>query len=678
MMKQRLDLSLLVSISVLMTAAGVAAAPGIRVDNMDRSVSPCADFYEYANGSWLKTTTIPTEYPTWDAFLEIHERNIAITKKILEAAAQDTQAPQGSLRRKVGDFYAVAMDEKAAEAAGVEPLAPFFKAIDDIGSTSQLAAEIGRLHVLDVEAAFAASVGVDDKASDRNIFQLGQGGLGLPDRDYYTKEDDDSKKLRAEYQAHVARMLALLGENAGVAAKHAATIMEIETRLAKASMTVVERRDPERVYHKLSRTQLVKDAPGFDWPAYFTATGVPASERDLLVRQPLFFKELGLMTRAVALADWKTYLRWHLIHSTAAKLSSPFVSENFAFYGKTLSGTPELAPRWKRVSNATDAALGEAVGQLFVEQAFSPRAKGRALELVANLRLALGERIRQLDWMTEPTKTAAQKKLDTFIVKIGYPDKWRDYSKLTITRDSYVLNFLSANRFESERQLAKLGRPVDRSEWQMNAHEVNAYYDPTTNEICFPAGILQPPFFDAEADDAVNYGGIGLVIGHEMTHGFDDQGSQYDAQGNLKNWWTDEDKRAYEARQKIVVEQYDTYAALPDLNVNGKLCLGENIADLGGLKVAFAAYQRSLEGKPHPEPIDGFSAEQRFFLGYAQSWRSHRRPEYQRVLLNTDPHSPPRFRVIGPLSNLPEMQQAFACKEGDAMVRPAGMRPTIW
>jgi putative endopeptidase len=656
-MTLRLGVPVLLVLFALTAAVASAATLGLHPDYMDRSVNPCDDFYEYANGAWLKATQIPPEYSSWGAFHEIHERNIAVTRRILEDAAQDSKEPAGAVRRKVGDFYAAAMNEAAVERAGNRPLAPLFKAVG---------------------AAFDASVVVDDKASDRNIFRVEQGGLGLPDRDYYTKQDDDSKKLRAEYQAHVARILTLLGDREADAARHAATVLAMETRLAQASMTLVERRDPERVYHKLTRAQLIQDTPGFDWPAYLSATHVPASEQDLLVRQPGFFKELGAMVREISVADWRTYLRWHLIHATATKLSSPFVNENFAFYGKTLSGTPELAPRWKRVASAVDAAMGEAVGQLYVQKAFSPRAKERAIELVQNLRLALGDRIRQLDWMTESTREQALNKLAAFIVKIGYPDRWRDYSRLVVTRDSYVSNVLAANRFESERQLAKLGKPVDRSEWQMNAHTVNAYYDPTTNEICFPAGILQPPFFDAEADDAVNYGGIGAVIGHEMTHGFDDQGSQYDAQGNLKNWWTEEDKRAYEARQAIVVDQYEAYEPLPGVKLNGKLTLGENIADLGGLKVAFAAYQRSLLGKPHPAPIDGFTAEQRFFLNYAQVWRTLMRPEMLRVLVNTDPHSPPRFRVIGTLSDLPEMQQAFSCAAGTPMVRPANKRPTIW
>jgi putative endopeptidase len=646
----------------------LAAQHGVHTEQMDVSAGACKDFYEYANGAWLKTSTIH----------EVYERNLKLLKTVLEDAAADSAAPQGSIRRKVGDFYAAAMNEARADEQGLRPLASRLARLDEIKTPKDLAGALARLHLEGAGAGFDFAIVVDDKASSSYIPSLEQGGLGLPDRDYYTKEDDASQKLRDKYRAHVARMFALLGDGAQVAEKNAAAVVTLETRLARASMTLVERRDPNAVYHKLTRAELDQQAVGFDWPAYLEAVGVPASQTALLVRQPLFMKELGVMVREVSFDQWRAYLRWHLIHATAGRLSAAFVNESFGFYGQALTGTPELAPRWKRVQAATDNALGEAVGQLFVERAFSPQAKARALTLVSNLRAALHERIQKLDWMAESTKRQAFEKLDTFVVKIGYPDKWRDYSKLDISRDSYVLNVLAANRFESERNLAKLGRPVDRSEWQMNAHEVNAYYDPTTNEICFPAGILQPPFFDPEADDAVNYGAIGAVIGHEMTHGFDDQGSQYDADGNLKNWWTDDDKRAYESRQAIVVEQYDSYRPFADQAINGKLTLGENIADIGGLKIAYAAFEKSLAGKSRPAAVDGLAAEQRFFLGYAQAWRLLMRPEAQRVRLNTDPHSPPRFRVLGPLSDLPEFQQAFSCPDGSEMVRPPAARPAIW
>ena len=664
----------------LCTAAQSPAKPahGVQVSYLDTAVKPCDDFYEYANGAWLKSAKIPPEYPLWGAAVEVYERNLAIEKAILEEASKNSGAPKGSTVQKVGDFYASGMNEAAIEKAGRAPLASRFEQIGEVKDGRALAAEFARLHLEGCDAGFTFGVGVDDKVSTAYIAQFSQGGLGLPDRDYYTKDDEGSKALRAHYLLHVAKMFELLGDEPAAAKKNAETVMAMETRLAKASMTQVELRDPNAIYHKMTRQELVEAAPGFQWEVFFKDLGLPPSQQTLLVRQPAFFTEFGAMARTVPMEEWRAYLRWNLISSTGSYLSSPFVNERFAFYGKVLSGTQELRPRWKRVQSATDAALGEAVGQLYVAKAFSPEAKAKALDLVKNLQSALREKIRQVDWMTPETKQKAFHKLDVFIVKIGYPDKWRDYSGLEISRGPYVLNVLAARTFESRRNLAKLGKPVDRSEWLMNVQDVNAYYEPTTNEICFPAGILQPPLFDALADDACNYGGIGTVIGHEMTHGFDDQGCQYDAEGNLKNWWTEEDTKAYQARQALVVKQFDGYKVLPDLAINGELTLGENIADLGGLKIAFAAFQKSMEGKPRPAPIDGFTPEQRFFLNYAQAWQTLMRPEFLRMIVNTDPHSPPKYRVIGPLSNLPEFYTAFGCGEKDPMWTATKDRPAIW
>lgn len=654
------------------------AAHGIDPANLDPGTKACDDFYQHANGGWMKANQIPAEYPTWGAFLEIYERNLVILKDVLESAAADTAAARGSVRQKVGDFYAAGMDEATIEKAGLQPLASRLARIEAIATPADVATEVGRMHMEGMGAAFRSSVDIDDKNSTAYIAQIAQGGLGLPDRDYYTNDDEQSKTLRATYVQHVAKMLTLLGDTPEAAAKGAETVMGIETRLAKASMTLVEQRDPNAVYHKMTRSELAKAAPGFPWEVYLPAAGFPASEQSLLVRQPAFFKELGVMAGQVPIADWKTYLRWNLVRSNAPYLSSPFVKESFDFYGRTLNGVSEQQPRWKRVQAVTDQALGEALGQLYVARAFSPEAKRKALELVGNLRAALRERIQKLDWMTEPTKVKALAKLDAFTVKIGYPDVWRDYSALEVSRQPYVLNVIAANVFESHRVLGKLGKPIDRAEWGMSPPTVNAYYNPLMNEIVFPAGILQPPMFDPLADDAVNYGAIGMVIGHEMTHGFDDQGCQYDAQGNLRNWWTEADTKAYEARQDLVVKQFDVYRPLPDLAINGKLTLGENIGDLGGLKIAFAALQKSMEGKARPAAIDGFTPEQRFFLGYAQAWRELARPEYLRLQVTTDPHSPARYRVIGPLSDLPEFATAFSCSEGTPMVRPAAQRPAIW
>lgn len=668
-------------LTIAMTAAGQPGSStphGIDPGNLDPATSPCVDFYQYANGGWLAGNQIPAEYPTWGAFLEIYERNLVILKEILEAAAADTSARKGSIEQQVGDFYAAGMDEAAIEQAGLTPLASHLARIEAVRSPAELASEIGRMHLEGTSVAFVSLVDIDDKDSSAYIGQLLQGGLGLPDRDYYLDESAQAAALRAAYRQHLERLLILLGDSQDVASRGADVVMAIEGRLAKASMTLVEQRDPRAIYHKLTRRQLARKAPGFAWDAYFREAGFPDSEQAFIVRQPGFFKELGAMVRAVPIAEWKTYLRCALIREYAPYLSTPFVEESFEFYGRTLNGVAQQQPRWKRVQNATDDSLGEALGQLYVARAFPPAAKAKALELVNNLRAALRESISNLDWMTEATKQKALAKLDAFQVKIGYPDVWRDDSALRITRQSYVGNVLRANVFHSRRALAKLGKPIDRSEWGMSPPTVNAYYNPLMNEIVFPAGILQPPMFDPAADDAVNYGAIGMVIGHEMTHGFDDQGSQYDAAGNLRNWWSKADTRAYEARQALVVAQYDGYRPLPDLPINGTLTLGENIADLGGLKIAFAALGRSMEGKPRPEMIDGFTPEQRFFLGYAQAWRELARPEFLRLLVTTDPHSPARFRVIGPLSNLPEFASAFSCEEGTPMVRPAAQRPTVW
>ena len=679
---KRLVLSVLLTFAL--PGAHLGAQPpgppehGVQLSTLDTAVKPCEDFFEYASGGWLKANHIPAQYPSWDASWEVYERNMALLKTIMEGAARDTSSPKGSARRLAGDFFASGMDERSIETAGIGPLASRIQHIQGVSSPRDLATELGRLHREGIDAGFAFGVGIDDKASDRTIAKLEQSGLGLPDRDYYTKDDAQSKLIRAQYLQHVVRMFQLMGDPASQAAMNAQVVMTMETRLAKASMTAVEKRDPQSVYHKMTREQIVKEAPGFDWAAYFTAVGLPPAETALVVRQPSFLREFALMTQTLPPARWRAYLRWHLIHGTARYLSAPFVMETFGFYSKTLSGVEELRPRWQRVLSATEGAMGEAVGQLYVEKAFSPEAKGKALDLVKNLQAALRERMIHLDWMTEATKKKALAKLGTFIIKIGYPDRWRDYSTLEITRGPYVLNALAANAFESRRNLAKLGKPVDRTEWLMNAEEVNAYYEPLTNEICFPAGILQPPFFDPQADDASNYGATGATIGHEMTHGFDDEGSQYDASGNLRDWWTPQDRRAYAERQAIMVKQYDAYMALPDQAINGKLTLGENIADLGGLTIAFAALEHVLADKPAVETPGGFTPQQRFFLAYAQSWRTLQRPEALRVQLNTDPHSPPRFRVLGPLADLPEFQKAFGCAEGSPMVRPPAQRPAIW
>jgi predicted metalloendopeptidase len=642
---------------------------------MDPSVPPCRDFFQYANGNWIKENPIPGDQGTWGAFNALKERNRLILKGILEETAA-AGAPPGSLQQKVGDFYASGMDTKAIERAGLAPVRPVLARIAAIRDGRGLAVAIARAQLEGGAPAFRFYVEPDDKRSTAYIAQFVQGGLSLPDRDYYTSPDGKSQEIRAKYLDHAARMFGLMGESPRLARAHAGIVLAMETRLARASMTRVERRDPNAVYHKLTAADLAALAPAFDWDAYCSALGL--REETVLVRQPGFFREFSAMVKEVPLAQWKTYLRWQALTASASSLSSPYEREHFAFFGTTLNGVKEMSERWKRVQDATDEALGEALGRLYVERAFGRGAKSRALELVANLRAALGERIRNLEWMGPATRAAALEKLAALTVKIGYPDSWRDDSGLEVTRTGYAANLARARVFESRRNLAKLGRPIDRGEWDMTTPTVNAYYNPLMNEIVFPAGILQPPFFDPEADDAVNYGAIGMVIGHEMTHGFDDQGRQYDAQGNLADWWTPEDSRAFAARTALVERQFDALEALPGLPLNGKLTLGENIADLGGLKLAFAAFRKSLEGRARPANRDGFTAEQRFFLGYAQAWAFHAREESVRMRVTVDPHAPPRFRVNAPLANLPEFTEAFGCGEGTPMNNPADARPSIW
>ncbi len=517
----------------------------------------------------------------------------------------------------------------------------------------------------------------DPGDSTRNLLWLQQSGLGLPERDYYLKDDARSREIRAKYVGHVARMLGLLGDGEDEARYGAATVMTIETRLAHASMTNVDQRDPYKTYNKMTLADLADRAPGFDWRGLLDAVGATGVD-ELNVRQPVFFAELAKALADIPLEQLRTYLRWHLVAGAANALPTRFVDEFFDFHHRELQGVQQPRPRWKRILEAMDHAMGEELGQLYVKAAFSPEAKRRVLELVEDLRSALQDRIASLEWMGEETKAQARRKLDAFAVKMAYPDRWRDHSALEIVPGEHLRNLFRAREWRLRRDLDKLGKPVDRGEWLMSPQTVNAYYNPLLNEIVFPAGILQPPFFDPEADDATNYGAIGLVIGHEMSHGFDDAGSRYDADGNLKEWWTPDDRKSYESRQDLVVRQYDGYEPLPGQHINGRLTLGENIGDIGGLRIAWAAFQRMIARTGRPDPVDGFTAEQRFFLGYAQSWRTKIRDEALRVRLNVDPHSPGYYRVLGTLSNAPEFHQAFACGAGAPWWRAEEVRPTIW
>jgi predicted metalloendopeptidase len=676
------------------TSTDAAAKPQVEKNplpldpkNMDTSVKPTDDFYLYANGGWVKNNPIPPEFSRWASFNELAEKNNDALHEIAEKAAggvgpndskkSKTDKTASADMQKVGDFYASGMNESAVDTAKAKPLEDEFKRIDAIKDRKDAQKEIGRFHSMGVRAFFGFISGQDDKDSTRVIAQAYQGGLGLPDRDYYTKEDDASKKLRDQYVEHVTKMLTLAGEPAAQASDDAKKIMALETSLAKPARTRVELRDPQKNYNKMKPGELQTMMPDFNWADYFKELKL-ANPGDINVGQPDFFKAANEVFKTVPVDDWKPYLRWHLVHDMAPMLSSDFVNENFRFFEATLRGTKQIKPRWKRVVTKEDEEVGEALGKLYVAEHFPPEAKARALEMVNNLKEALADRIKTLEWMDQPTKDQALKKLAAFQVKIGYPDKWRDYSALKIDRGPYAQNVLRGDMFEVDRQLKKIGKPVDRTEWGMTPPTVNAYYNPNMNEIVFPAGIMQPPFFDPKADDAVNYGGMGAVIGHEMTHGFDDQGRQYDAVGNLRDWWTPESAKAYLERTKAVVKQYSEYEPLPGLHINGELTQGENIADIGGVKLAYTALQKALAKKGPQPKIDGFTPEQRFFLGFAQIWRNSQRDEDLKLRLNTDPHSPGRFRTIGPLSNFVEFQKAFDIPDGSPMIRPPDQRVNIW
>jgi len=652
-------------------------AKPIDQSNFDTSVKPSDDFFLYANGGWVKRTEIPPDQTRWGSFNQLIERNNDALHKLAEKAAKTNSTDADT--KKVGDYYTSGMDEKAIEAMKTKPLQDELAKIDGMKDRNDVLKEIAHLHMIGVGAFFNFGSSQDDKDSTREIAQAVQGGLGMPDRDYYTKDDDASKKLRDQYVDHVTKMLTLLGEPAAKAGDNAKKIMALETSLAQASSTRVELRDQEKNYNKMTPDELQKLTPDWNWSDYFAGIGL-TNPGDIDVHQPDFFKAINTAFTTTSLEDWKSYLRWHLINAAASSLSNGFVNEDFNFNEKTLRGTQQIKPRWKRVIISENGEIGEALGKLYVNEYFPPAAKARALELINNLKEALSDRINTLDWMDEPTKKAALEKLAAFHVKIGYPEKWRDYSTLMIDRGPFVLNELRAETFEEKRQLNKIGKPVDRTEWGITPPTVNAYYNPKMNEIVFPAGILQPPFFYANADDAVNYGGIGCVIGHEMSHGFDDQGRKYDKLGNMTDWWTKESADAYEKRRQAVVNQYNEYEALPGLHVNGELTQGENIGDIGGVKIAYAALQKALD--KHPEnrdkKIDGYTPEQRFFLAYAGIWRSKIREEEQKLRLKTDPHSPGHFRVNGPLSDLPEFAKAFNIPDGSPMVRAADKRADIW
>ncbi len=650
---------------------------GFDKSRMDTSAAACTDFYQFVNGNWLKTTEIPAAFPSWGSFVILNENNRNTLHEILEESSKNTKAKRGSIDQKIGDYYATCVDESKREAAGAKPLAPELALIDKVKTVKDVQAEVTHLHSIGTPTLFGFGSLPDLKDSASVIGFAGQGGLSLPTNEYYLKDDDDSKKVRAAFVEHMTNMFKLAGDSPEAAAKNAQTVMAIQTRLAQNSRTPVQLRDLSTQYNKMGPADLAKLTPNFSWGDYFAGLGLP---RDLVINvaHPEFFQAVDKMLTEGPVADWKTYLRWHLITDASNSLSSAFETESFNFYGKTLQGRKEQLPRWRRCVGSTDAALGEALGQVYVSRAFTPDAKARMQTMVNNLIAAFQQRLSSNPWMSEETRKAALAKLAAFKQKIGYPDKWIDYTTLDVQRDSYVQNNLRAAAFAVRRDLNKIGKPVDRTEWGMSPPTVNAYNNWLYNEIVFPAGILQPPFFNPAADDAINYGAIGAVIGHEITHGFDDQGANFDLQGNLKDWWTPADMKNFKSRSECIVNQFSSFEAEPGLNLKGQLVAGESIADLGGLTVAYAAYKKSLEGKPRPADIDGFTPEQRFFLGWGQVWAEKYTPEAARRQTTDNPHPLSRFRVNGPLSNMPEFAEAFQCKVGDAMVRSTEQRCQIW
>nr|WP_308937206.1 M13-type metalloendopeptidase [Duganella vulcania] len=663
--------------SVAPASAQVANAKpvsGIAVEYIDPAVRAQDDLFTHMNGKWLATTEIPADKASWGSFAKLRDDIQPQLRAIIEGAAANQAG--GPEAQRIGDFYASFMDEAKLEQLGLTPLNAELAKIDAVNNKKQLPALIAHLNKIGVTAPYGYGIHQDNKDSTKYVVDLGQDGLGLPDRDYYLKADD--KKMAdalAKYELHVAKMLTMAGDAHGAITAHA--IVEFEKELAKIQWTKVELRDPVKAYNKVDIAKLGKVAPGYDWNAYLADAGVKGKVNYVIVGQPSYLKGMTALLAKTQLDTLKAYFRWHLLQSSAPYLSKAYVDENFAFYGTVLSGVTEQRPRWKRGVSVTEGALGEAVGKLYVEQNFPAERKARMQTLVNNLLAAYKTSIDQLDWMSPVTKKQAQEKLAKFTTKIAYPNHWRDYSKLVVSKDDLIGNVLRSREFEYNKELAKLGKPIDREEWGMTPQTVNAYYNPEMNEIVFPASILQAPFFNADADDAVNYGAIGGVIGHEISHGFDDQGAQYDGDGNLRDWWTAADHKNFAAKTKMLVEQYNQFSPLPGYHVNGELTLGENIADNSGIAIAYKAYKLSLGGKEAPV-IDGLTGDQRFYMGFAQVWRLKMREAQQIVQLKTDPHSPGQFRANGPMRNQPGFYDAFNVKPGDKMYLEPKDRVIMW
>jgi putative endopeptidase len=669
-----------IALGISLCACALASPAALDVAGLDSAGDACVDLYRYANGRWIESTRIPDFRTRWGTFDQIDEHNQDVLGAALDRALKQALPPRGTAQRVAIDFYASGMDRDAIEKAGIAPIAPQLALASKVGGPPELARALARLHASGIRAGFAFTVRPDAKESTRYLAHLGQGGLGLPDRDYYFLEDSRSVQIREAYRKHVERMFALAGDGEAEASRNAAAAISLETELARASMTGVERRDVDKTYNKTTPAELAKAAPGFPWGAYLDALGAgPIAAMN--VEQPRFMAAFAGLAASRDPADWQAYLRWSVLRAAADKLPLAFAKAHFDFYEATLRGRQAEPPRMREVIDIIGGRtgtepMGQALSRVFVDAAFTPQAKARAEALVVNVKAALAERLATVEWMSEETRKRALEKLAAMRVKVAYPERWRDYADAEVGTYPFAENWLRANAYFHRLVLARIGKPVNRDEWFTSPHITNAFYNRNGNEIVFPAGILQPPFFDPQADDAVNYGAIGAVIGHEITHGFDDGGRRFDASGNLTDWWTPEDARRYTERAQRVERQYGAFVGVEDIKVNGKLTLGENISDIGGLKIAYLALQKALAGKPRTK-IDGLTPEQRFFLSFAEAWRSVYRPEMERLQLRTDNHSPPRFRVAGVLANLPEFAQAFGCDATRALLSE-GDRANIW
>ena len=658
------------------TTPSTKPGPGFSVDNIDKSADPCVDFYQYACGNWMKNSEIPADRPSWQSFSELNESNLAIEHGILEKAAAGGPG-RNAIDQKIGDLYGSCMDEKAVDEKGIAPVKPELDRVAAVKDKGALSEEIAHVHIVGPSPLFNFYSNSDLHNANNVIAYIDQGGLSLPDRDYYIKDDAHMVEMRKKYVDYVAEMFTLAGQSADQAAESAKTVLRIETALAQASMDRTLRRDPKNRDHKMKRDEAAALAPNFDLNRFFVAVGAPKFT-ELNVGNPEFFRQVNTVVESESLASLKTYVSWKVLRFVAPWLSQPFVNADFKMR-QALTGQKQIQDRWKRCVDLVDGSLGEALGQRYVELTFGAEGKQRMLKMVDALEKSLNEDIQGLDWMSAETKKQANAKLQAIRNKIGYPDVWRDYSSVVIKRDDLLGNVTRATEFESKRQIAKINKPLDRKEWGMTPPEVNAYYSPSYNEIVFPAGILQPPFFDKTMDDGINFGGIGLVIGHELTHGFDDQGRKYDPQGNLHDWWTEEDGKEFEKRVSCVADEYSNFVAVDDLKLNGRLTLGENTADNGGARIALRALEHMIaDDKTGAEgrSIDGYTPEQRFFLGFGRVWCEKRRPEYERMQVTINPHSPGKYRVNGVVQNMPEFQKAWECKAGQPMVAENACR--VW